>query len=54
MYDIETTQKRREAEGESTGMRGEVYYQNRGRGGSSSKGRGRASNMGSGSSGGKG
>ena len=54
MFDIETTQKRREAEGDSTGMRGEVYYQIRGRGGGSFKGRGRTSNRGGGISGGRG
>lgn len=53
LYDIETTQKRRETESESSGMRGEVYYQNRGRA-NSFRGRGRASNRGTGSSGGRG
>ena len=54
MFDIESTQRRREAEGDSTGMRGEVYYQTRGRGGGSFRGRGRTSNRGGGSSGGRG
>ena len=39
MFDIESTQRRREAEGDGTGMRGEVYYQTRGRGGGSFRGR---------------
>ena len=56
LHDIETTQKRRESEGESYGMRGEVYFETRGRGGSSFKGRGRASGRGGGgeNSGGRG
>ena len=54
MFDIESTQRRREAEGDSTSMRGEVYYQTRGRGGGSFRGRGRTRNRGGGSSGGRG
>ena len=54
MFDIESTQRRREAEGDRTGMRGEVYFQTRGRGGGSFRGRGRTSNKGGGSSGGRG
>ena len=46
MCDIETTQKRREAEMESTRMRGEVFFQTRGRGGNSFRGRGRSSSRG--------
>ena len=48
MHDIETTQKRREVEMESTGMRGEVFFQTRGRGGNSFRGRGRSSGRGGG------
>ena len=54
MYDIETTQKRREAEMDSTRMRGEVFFQTRGRGGNSFKGRGRTSSRGGGVFGGRG
>ena len=46
MFDIETTQKRREAESDSTWMRGEVLIQTRGRGGNSLRGRGRTSSKG--------
>ena len=42
LYDIETTQLKREAQSEASGMRGEVLYQTRGRGGNSFRGRGRA------------
>ena len=54
LFDIETTQKRRESEGDSSGMRGEVYFQTRGRGRSSFRGRGRASGRSGESSGGRG
>ena len=54
IFDIATTQKRREAEGDSTGMRGEVYYQTREQGGVSFKGRGRTNSRGEGNSGGRG
>ena len=54
MFDIEYTQRRREAKGDITGMRGEDYYQTRGRGGGSFRGRGRTSNIGGGSLGGRG
>ena len=53
MFDIEATQRRREAEGDSTGMRGEVYYQSRGRGRGSLRGRGRTSSRGGGNPGGR-
>ena len=42
LFDIETTQLKRDALSESSGMRGEVLYQTRGRGGNSFRGRGRA------------
>ena len=42
LFDIGTTQIKRVAMSDSTGMRGEVLYQARGRGGSSFRGRGRA------------
>ena len=54
MYDIETTQKRREAEMDSTGMRREMLFQTRGRGGNSFRGRGRTSSRGGGVFGGRG
>ena len=54
MFDIEATQKRREAESDSTVMRGEVLFQTRGRGGNSFRGRGRTSSRGGGGSGGRG
>ena len=54
LFDIETTQKRREAKGEGTSMRGEVYFQTRGRGGSPFRGRVRTGNRVGGSSGGRG
>ena len=42
LYDIEKTQMKRDALSEASGMRGEVFYQTRGRGGNSFRGRGRA------------
>ena len=54
MYDIETTQKRREAEMDSTGMRGEAPFETRGRGGISFRGRGRGNSRGGSFSGGRG
>ena len=53
MFDIETTQKRRESEAEGSGMRGEAFYQNRGRGSGAFRGRGSPGNRGGGSSRGK-
>ena len=46
MFDIETTQKRRESEAGGSGMRGEAYYQNKGRGSGAFRGRGSLGNRG--------
>ena len=54
MFDIETTQNRRLAQDEVAGLRAEVYFQSRGRGGTSYRGRGRGGNRGGGIGGGSG
>ena len=53
LFDIETTQIKRDAMDEASGMRGEIPYQSRGRGGSSFRGRGRLGANRGGSSGGR-
>ena len=54
LFDIETTQIKRDALSDSARMRAGVLFQTRGRGGSSFKGRGRASGRGGGVVGGRG
>ena len=55
LFDMETTKNKRAAQNEAAGMRAEVLFQSRGRGGTSFRGRGRAgANRGGSNSGGRG